>query len=145
MVKQAEKKKRMHPLLPAIGFIVGLCLLAISYFAAPVVIDLMREQMGAAEFDQRLNLDPGQEIENSPIHFGFMAMIFFATFALMMTIVSIAIGEDPTVADTVLHPRDGDIKGLKQYAKHIEREEKKRAKLLAEKRKQEERDARRRG
>ena len=145
MVKVADKKKRMHPLLPVMGFVVGICLLVIAYFAAPEVINLIRNQMGEADFNQRLGIAPGEEITNTPIHFAFAALIFFASFALMMTFVSIAIGSDPTTGDTVLHPREGDIKGLKKYAKHIEKEEKQRAQLMAEKRKRDEREARKKG
>lgn len=133
MVKEAQKTKKMHPLLPVMGLVIAVCLGVLAYFLSPIVIDLIEKQVGEYEFNQRVG-NSRQYLE-----YAFAAFIWLVLFALAMAIVSAAIGEDPEEELRLVRPREGDVRAWRKYERAQRKMEERRmkqakAKLRAEER-----------
>ncbi len=135
MVKVAEKKKARNPWLPFIGFMIAVSVGVIAYFGSPLLTELIKNQLGEAEFNSRLGSTSQGTFEAAVAVF-----IWLVLFAVVMMIVAAAIGEDPEEEGRLLRPREGDAKAAKQYLKKLDKLEKRRGKQMAAKRAAKERE-----
>lgn len=135
-VVKKQTKKQKHYLLPAMGLVVAVAVGALSYFVAPIVIELIRGQMGEARFDARLG-----DFSEQNLRIAFSVVCWFVLFALSMMIVAMLLGEDPEDEDRLVRPREGaSDKEWKKYEKAIGKIRAKRAKRAEQLARQQERN-----
>jgi|GEM_PF-1265978 len=110
MVKEAKKEKKINPFLPVLGLTLAVMMGIISFFAAPFLLDLFIDYYGEVEFNRQLG-----DVDRSFVEYGFMALMFFSLFGIVMFIVAAAIGEDPEDEQRLVRPREGDVKAMKKW------------------------------
>jgi hypothetical protein len=150
MVKQAEKIRRKSSLLPAMGLVLAVCVAVIAYFAAPLLVELLRENVGA--FNARVG-NPA-EIVDTPagaitrlrlIELGMVVVLWLALYGLSMIVVTSALGEDPEDEERLMRPRENaSEKEWERYRKRYAKLEQRRIRQAEEKQKREEQARRRR-
>jgi cobalamin synthase len=137
-VVKKEKKKQQHYLLPVMGLIIAVAMAAIAYMVAPIVIDLIRAQMGEARFDQRLG-----DFSEQNLRIAFAVVCWLVLFALSMMLVALFLNEDPEREDQVIRPRENaSDKEWKRYEKQVAQIRAKRAKRAEQLARQQERNKR---
>jgi len=134
-----KPQKIWNPTMAISGLAIGISVAVLAYFLAPELIALLRDfladqgKMTVGEFNGKLGIGSDEQIKGSMVHYAFAVLLWLGIFGIMMTIVAMAIGEDPDREAWTVHPREGDVKGLKKYAKELERQHKKRQQLIEKK------------
>jgi hypothetical protein len=118
MVKQAEKEKPFRiAILPAMGFILAIVYGVIAFFASPLILGLVEDQMGEYQFEQRFG---ETDEDQQTIRMGLSAALWVTLFAISMLIVAAFLNEDPDKEDSLIRPRrDASEKEWVKYEKKL--------------------------
>jgi hypothetical protein len=134
-----EKDKKNYVMLPFIGLILIVSLAVLSYFVAPIIIDLLSENL--ENFDGQT-----EDIEDLQLRAGFAAVLWVMLLALVMLLASIFVGADPDKDAKIIAPPPGasqrEIDKYNRQLKQARERKKAQLKRLVEK---EEREKRRSG
>ena len=119
--------KKPNPLLPVLGVFLGGSLAVAAYFGAPLLIDILSENIGS--FDEST-----KEIEDDMLHYAFAVLIWFISFSILMTVVA-SVAARPTVIEQeqrTLHPRKDKLtqREAKKYESKIQKQRKKKIAAL---------------
>ena len=142
MVKDASTERRPHALLPIMGLVVAIAIGIVAYFLSPILLDIIRDQMGVQSYERRLG-----RVDDDTLRYIFSGLLWLILFSICMMIVAVAIGEDPEEEARLVKPAlsRAKPKEVKKYLKGITKIEDRRVKQLEEKQQREAEAARKRG
>ena len=121
-VKPTQNKRKPNQFLPIMGLLIALCVGVIAYFGAPLLVDVVKDQV---DLETRRRMVEDEQY----LTIAFGVIIWLVSFSLLMVVVSAAFVEDPDNEERLLRPPPGSSpKELKRYYKLLEKQEKKRIK-----------------
>lgn len=147
-IPEAKKPSALGPLM---GLILAIALGVASYFAAPFIVEQLKENI--TQFDEAL-IEESEATEAEPsnediITYASVAFIWFTIFSIMILLVSGVAGRDSVVdkEQKTLHPREDQLtaKEAKKYYDKISKQRQKKIAALKKLKAKEEAQRRRGG
>lgn len=142
-LKQAiPEAKKPSVIMPIVGIVMAVSLAGMSFFAAPILIDLLKEN--STQFN-----DVANDLDDNMLLGAMGVMIWFTTFSILMTVVAAAAGGNTVIDEEqrTLHPRLDQMtpRKAKQYEAKIQKQRQKKIRELKKMRERQEAQRRRGG
>ena len=140
VVKHKEYKRKTNPYLPLIGLILAVLFGVMAYFIAPMVVDLLAENVD--KLGPRLAEPDGER----NITIGIGAAIWLVLMTFYFVLVAAAAGGSSYFDDEqkILQPRSDNPKEIKEFYRQREKVLKKKKEVLKQLAAEEKRQQRRR-